>query len=400
MNHSRHVVMLAPFGVRPKGTLQSRMLPLAQALAPLGWRATIVAPPLHNPEDAGRREQCGDVTLIHSVLPRAPADGPRGALTVAAILARAALREQPDLLHLFKPKGHAGLAALALRALQPRLPLVVDCDDWEGWGGWNDLAPYSNAAKHLFAWQERDLPRRAQAVTVASRALQTLVWAMGVPPATVFYLPNGGSAQPPNIRQHVARAALGLGDEPLVLLYTRFWEFDVTELVQTLVAIRQGCPAACLVVVGKGERGEENELQRRMQRAGLGAMLDYRGWVAPDSIPHYLAAADLLLYPMADTLVNRAKCPAKLLEPMVAGLPIVAGRVGQAAEYLEHGRSGLLVPPHDPAALAHAALELLDSSQLRRALGHAAQARATSLFAWETLAPAAAAAYAAALTAQ
>ena len=83
------------------------------------------------------------------------------------------------------------VAALLARALRPRLPLVVDSDDWEGWGGWNDLLPYPASAKRLFAWQERDLPRRADAVTVASRTLQTQVWGSGVPPEEVFYLPNG-----------------------------------------------------------------------------------------------------------------------------------------------------------------------------------------------------------------
>jgi glycosyltransferase involved in cell wall biosynthesis len=53
-----------------------------------------------------------------------------------------------------------------------------------------------------------------------------------------------------------------------------------------------------------------------------------------------------------DTLINRARGLAKLLELMGAGLPIVASRVGQAAEYLEHGVSGWLVPPGNPGALA------------------------------------------------
>jgi glycosyltransferase involved in cell wall biosynthesis len=378
--------MLAPFGIRPKGTLQVRMLPLAQALARRGWHVTIVAPPVHNPDDAGSRVRHGEVAVVHT------AAGGAASLTLAML--RAALAERPDLLHLFKPKGYGGLAALLARALRPRLPLVLDCDDWEGWGGWNELAPYPRWAKRLFAWQEQDLPRRAAAVTVASRTLEGLVWSMGLARERVFYLPNGcppSRGAPPGRGE--ARRALGLAEAPTLLLYTRFWEFSVAEVLPLLVALVQRSPHARLLVVGKGERGEERALLDLAARAGVTGALDYRGWAEAADIPRYLAAADLALYPIADTLVNRAKCPVKLLELMAAGLPIVAGRVGQVVEYLDHGAAGLLVPPGDAGALALGALRLLEDAGLRARLGEAARRRAHTLFGWEALAPAAEAAY-------
>ncbi len=183
------ITMLAPFGIRPKGTLSARMLPLAQALARRGHCVSIIAPPVQNPQDAGRRDIYDGVPVTHTPLPTWP--GPAGVAQQVQSLLRAALAERPDVLHLFKPKGYSGLAALLARLVRPNLPLVVDTDDWEGWGGWNDLLPYPLPAKMLFAWQERDLPRRAAAVTVASRTLQAQVWGFGVPPERVFYVPNG-----------------------------------------------------------------------------------------------------------------------------------------------------------------------------------------------------------------
>ena len=181
--------MLAPFGIRPKGTLSARMLPLAQALTRRGHCVSIIAPPVQNPQDAGHRDIYAGVPVTHTPLPTWP--GPAGVAQQVQSLLRAALAERPDVLHLFKPKGYSGLAALLLRLVRPNLPLVVDTDDWEGWGGWNDLLPYPLPAKMLFAWQERDLPRRAAAVTVASRTLQAQVWGFGVPRERVFYVPNG-----------------------------------------------------------------------------------------------------------------------------------------------------------------------------------------------------------------
>jgi glycosyltransferase involved in cell wall biosynthesis len=380
-----HVVMLAPFGIRPKGTLQVRMLPLAQALTRRGWRVTIVAPPVHNPEDAQSRQRYDGVDVVH-----VPSGG---AATLTTGMLRAALAERPDLLHLFKPKGYGGLAVLPLPLLRRGLPLLVDSDDWEGWGGWNDLAPYPRWAKQLFAWQERDLPRRAVCLTVASRALETLAWSTGLPRERVFYLPNGSPpARGPLPAREDARRTLGLGAQPQLLLYTRFWEFPVAEVVQVLLALRQRCPTARLLVIGKGERREEEQLASLAARAGLAEALDYRGWAEPDDIPRYLAAADLALYPIADTLLNRAKCPVKLLELMAAGLPVVAGRVGQVAEYLDGG-AGVLVPPGQAGAMARAALDLLGDEPRRAALGQLARERALAQFSWDAMAPVAEQAY-------
>jgi len=395
-------VMLAPFGIRPKGTLLARMLPLAQALVRRGHALTVVAPALQNPQDAGTRAVYGGVPVLHAPAPRLP--GPAAIAELSAALLRLARAESPQLLHLFKPKGYAGLAALAAHALRPRLPLVVDSDDWEGWGGWNDLLPYPATAKQLFAWQERDLPHRAVSVTVASRTLESLVWAMGVPPERVFYLPNGVESDKVTGRQgdRVMPGNLPLSPlsprspPPTMLLYTRFWELDLGELAAALAALHAARPEARLIVVGRGERGEERELLALAGRAGFAKLLDYRGWLEPAVIPATIAEAGIALVPTRDTLVNRARCSAKLLELMGAGRALVASDVGEARSFITHEQSGLLVPPGDAAALAAAAIRLLDDAELRARLGAGAQA-AAQRFSWDRLAPTAEAAYYAAL---
>lgn len=379
------VAMIAPFGIRPKGTLSARMLPLAGELQRRDHMVRIVAPAYLNPADAATIEQIDGVIVEHVRLPRLP--GPLAVPEIALALWQAARRWQPDLLHLFKPKGYGGLAALLARTTQPGLPLLVDTDDWEGWGGWNDLAAYSRPMKTFFAWQERSLPRLAAAVTVASRTLQTQVWDFGVSPAQVWYVPNGVPAAPPVLPDRaVARARLGLGDGPVVLLYTRFWEYDLREIVVLLLALRVRRPDARLLVLGAGERGEEHELARLAARAGVMEQLDQRGWADQPTIEAGLAAADVALAPFADTLMNRAKGMAKLLQLLHAALPVVASRVGQAAEYIIHGQTGLLVPPENGGALAGAVLALLDDPLRARALGRAAQQQVIDTLSWPQLA--------------
>lgn len=381
------ISMLAPFGIRPKGTLSARMLPLAQALVRAGHTVSIIAPPVQNPQDAGTCVVYDRVPVTH--IAQLPAPGPAHVAQQVVALYRAVVAERPDLVHLFKPKGYSGLAALLLQLRHPALPLVVDTDDWEGWGGWNDLLPYPRLAKQLFAWQERDLPRRANAVTVVSRTLETQVRGFGVALERTVYLPNGITPT-----TDVLAPLRPVNIHPTLLLYTRFWEFDVRDMVAALCGIVAQQPKARLLVVGKGERGEEEELLRLAERAGVRTAIDYRGWVEPAQLPALLASADIALVPMNDTLINRARGLAKLLELMALGLPIVAARVGQVAEYLEDGRSGWLVAPGDPGALAHGALQLLGDRALATHLGQAAQARARDVYSWAKLAMQAEYAYA------
>ena len=59
------------------------------------------------------------------------------------------------------------------------------------------------------------------------------------------------------------------------------------------------------------------------------------------------------------------------LEASASGLPVVAARSGGAAEAVIEDETGLLVPPDDPPALAHALTRLLNDAALRQRLGSA-----------------------------
>ena len=54
---------------------------------------------------------------------------------------------------------------------------------------------------------------------------------------------------------------------------------------------------------------------------------------------------------------------------MACGVPVIATRVGGIPELIKDGKTGLLVPPGDPKALADAIIYLLDNEKERRKLG-------------------------------
>lgn len=393
------LVFLGPFGLAPKGTMRARALPLARALARLGHEVTVIMPPWQRPAEAGRswEDAVPGLRLVYVSLAGLGLPG-LGHLLVAARMARLARSLRPDAVHAFKPKAYSHLALLLLRLWRglsggagPRL--LLDTDDWEGPGGWNDLEPYPAWQRRCFAWQERaGLARHADAVTVASRALETLAWSLGASPARVLYLPNAIDDALPEAPPPPAAPGAGAGGPdrsrpPTLLLYTRFFEFGLDFLLELLEALRRDHPAVRLVVAGQGLFQEERRLAELAAARGLGGAIEDRGWVEPAALAELMASADAALYPFDDTLVNRSKSSVKLLELLAAGLPVVASAVGQNAEVIVDGQSGLLVPPGDAAAFAHALGRLLDDAALRRRLAAGARARVREAFRWSLLAP-------------
>jgi len=62
-----------------------------------------------------------------------------------------------------------------------------------------------------------------------------------------------------------------------------------------------------------------------------------------------------------------------VIEPMAYCRPVVGTDSGGIPEIIEHGRTGLLVPPRDPESLGRAILELVQDEEKRRTIGRAAR---------------------------
>ena len=102
-------------------------------------------------------------------------------------------------------------------------------------------------------------------------------------------------------------------------------------------------------MVGDGAAGEGQALARLASAAGWPHSIVLLGWQPAASLPGLLAAMDAALFPVADTPLNRAKSPMRLLDALAAGLPVAAQAVGEYGEYVVDGESGLLAPPDDEA---------------------------------------------------
>ena len=113
-----------------------------------------------------------------------------------------------------------------------------------------------------------------------------------------------------------------------------------------------------------GEGSRLDALREIAQDLGVERHVIFTG--RRDDIPAVTAAFDVAVLPS-----YREAQGLTILEAMALSRPVVASNVGGIPEMIENGRNGLLVPPHDPPALADAIVRLLTNHQLADMIGRA-----------------------------
>ena len=125
-----------------------------------------------------------------------------------------------------------------------------------------------------------------------------------------------------------------------------------------------------------GDGGFKEEFRALAKRVGLGDRIKFAGRVA--DVPSYLAQLQVGVNCSDSEGFSNA-----LLEYMFKGCVAVATNVGGNSEALEHGETGLLVPPDDSQALAVAISQLVEDVPLRRRLAKNARRFAENNYNWD-----------------
>jgi len=156
----------------------------------------------------------------------------------------------------------------------------------------------------------------------------------------------------------------------------------VETLADALARLRAHVADARLLVVGDGPA--RAALEERLGALGIADAAQLTGAVPPDSVPALLARMDVAVAPYPP-LPDFYFSPLKVLEAMAAGVPVVASRVGDLNRLVADGRSGRLVAPGDPDALATALRALAASPEERTRLGAAARRAVLAAHTWDAV---------------
>ena len=265
---------------------------------------------------------------------------------------------RPDLVHLHTGRANwlGGLAAwsLGLPALTTRR---MD-------------RPVKRDVRTRFMYSR--VVRRAVAISDAVRA--RLIEG-GVPAAMIRVIPSAvdPEARFPQLGRTATRAQAALASDAALLLVVAalYPRKGVDVLLDALAKLADDGLRPALWIAGDGPA--RGALEKQSRELGLDHQVRFLG--ERGDVADLLAACDVFILPSRSEGLGVAA-----LEAMAAGRAVVAARVGGLAEAVIDERTGLLVPPGDPSALAGALARLLRDPALRARLADAGPARVDANF--------------------
>ncbi len=283
--------------------------------------------------------------------------GPGGRAGSLRRLAGFLRRERVDVVNGHNPAG--GFYA-ALAGALARVPVVVRTEHSVRHPG-RYAALYDSVLEPLRTGMTPRVVCGCDAVRAGQ--LARTPWAAG----RLVTIPNGISEAVAGPRD-AARAALGLApDDVAVLTVASLTPAKAQHvLIEAFAGLARSVAGARLFLAGDGPLRAALEAQAR----GLGVEDRVRFLGVRGDVPDLLAAADLFVLSSV-----REGLSLSLLEAMRAGRPAVTTDAGGNREAVVPGGTGLVVPPHDAAALGGAMAELAADAAKRAAWGAAARRR-------------------------
>ena len=149
-------------------------------------------------------------------------------------------------------------------------------------------------------------------------------------------------------------------------------------LVEAAAAIVKTNPKVRFLLVGDGIL--QDQLQQRVAELGLQNHVLFAGLVAPDEVPHYLHAMDMLVHTSEWEGLARV-----LPQALICAKPIVSFDIDGAPEVCINDETGYLVPPRSIDLLSDAIQKLANDQSLRLRLGQNGKQKFTDLFRHQTM---------------
>ena len=337
--------------------LRHFLLPLMRGARARGHEAVGVC--ADGPMLAAVREEGFRVITVPLVRRLAPAEQFRALRALMAVM-RA---ERPDLVHAHMPiSGFLARLAARLTAV-PRI--AYTCHGFL----FNQPGPWPRrAASLLLEWIGGRLTDTYLTVSQAEATDARRLWiarhaiAVGNGRDPARFHPNEAA-------RAAIRTAFGVPEDRVVVI-------ALARLVRhkgfpELAAAMRGVDADLWVVGDRLPSDRGPDMAALLDAAGLGSRLRRLG--SRNDVPALLAASDVFALPS-----QFEGLPMSVIEAMLTGLPVVAFDIKGVREQVLHESTGLLAPPGDIPALAHALQRLAADTALRRRLGLAGWVHATN----------------------
>jgi len=232
--------------------------------------------------------------------------------------------------------------------------------------------PFSYKKKFLknillaaYAFVERITVKRVNAVICTGPGLVKQVEKMGTSTRAfdIFDIPSSLVESSPLQVDRIRKKLQQQNNEILITFVGSFAIYQgIDLLIKTIPEVTKKCPLARFIIIG----GKNDEIEKRkmiLQQQGALEAVSFIGMVAPDILPDYLSASDILLSPR----ISGVNTPLKLLDYFKAGRSIVATDVESNRLILNDDLAGFATP--EPTAMASAIVSLVENHDKRKAMG-------------------------------
>jgi glycosyltransferase involved in cell wall biosynthesis len=277
-----------------------------------------------------------------------------------------------DLVHAFDCRPTVIHPAIDYRG-RAGVPLVIDWADWWGRGGVisDRKNPFlRHVFSHVETFYEEHFRTRADWTTTISTALGKRAAGLGIPADRISVISGGADIERFRpLDMNAARHQVGLPADRQILTFAGFVQYDLDLVLDSFAIVAREVPNALLVLCGPRSAVTRAWKERN---PALAESVVETGVIAIERMPLYLAAADVLLLPLRDTIANRGRWPNKLGEYLAMGKPVLTNPTGDIGTLLETERAGSLAAD-DPVAYADAAVALLRDPARRATLGERAR---------------------------
>lgn len=247
-----------------------------------------------------------------------------------------------------------------------------------------NVAYRSGGNVELATAAERKLLCAADAVFVVSKPLADHAINCGVKPERVHVVANAVDPQlfHPAARDTEFRTSLGIGDGPILGFVGGLRQWHGVEILPDLLQrLVPNFPQVQLVIVGTGPL--ERALKQRLVELELSDRVLFMGAVEHDRVANVIREFDLALAPYPQLNHPFYFSPLKLFEYMACGTAVIAANLGQIAEVVEHGSTGLLYEAGNLDELVDRCEQVLYEPSLQQALASAAAKEILENFTWD-----------------
>jgi glycosyltransferase involved in cell wall biosynthesis len=184
------------------------------------------------------------------------------------------------------------------------------------------------------------------------------------------------------------RARYRPGKGPLLIFVGRLVEEKGAEdLIRATAQLAADLPDLRTLILGDGP--ERSALEQVAAELGIRHRVIFAGWIDPTEVRTWLGAADIFVGPSRTAANGWVEAQGlTFVEAMMAGLPVIASRLGGIPDAVIHEQTGLLVDERAPAQIAAAVRRLGADPALGRGLAERGRALAESQFSRENSAQA------------